>query len=103
MLFFLSVCCRGEVVRCTLWNGYAQQFNDFLAQNNPNENVMAVIQHARIRKWQGNLYLTVLFRVVFPVSIFLQFLRTFFFISLVICNELLDMYIVTCRTIYCSE
>ncbi|KAM0042521.1 hypothetical protein Hdeb2414_s0010g00330781 [Helianthus debilis subsp. tardiflorus] len=55
MLFFLSVCCRGEVVRCTLWNGYAQQFNDFLAQNNPIENVMAVIQHAKIKLWQDNI------------------------------------------------
>ncbi|XP_022024348.2 uncharacterized protein LOC110924665 [Helianthus annuus] len=43
----------GEVVRCTLWNAYAQEFNDFLSQNSPNETVMAVIQHARIRKWQG--------------------------------------------------
>ncbi|KAJ0800907.1 putative nucleic acid-binding protein [Helianthus annuus] len=50
---FLSFSCSGEVVRCTLWNGYAQQFNDFLLQNNPNENVMAVIQHAKIKKWQG--------------------------------------------------
>ncbi|XP_035838917.1 uncharacterized protein LOC118486524 [Helianthus annuus] len=44
---------QGEVVRCTLWNGYAQQFNDFLTQNNPIENVMAVIQHAKIKLWQG--------------------------------------------------
>ncbi|XP_021975519.1 uncharacterized protein LOC110870647 [Helianthus annuus] len=43
----------GEKVRCTLWNGYAQQFNDILSQNTPNENVMAVIQHARIKNWQG--------------------------------------------------
>ncbi|XP_021975144.1 uncharacterized protein LOC110870259 [Helianthus annuus] len=64
---------QGELVRCTLWNRYAQQFNDFLSQNNPNENVMAVIQHAKIKKWQDT------------------------------CNELLDMYIVTCRIIYCSE
>ncbi|XP_022040896.1 uncharacterized protein LOC110943454 [Helianthus annuus] len=44
---------QGEVVRCTLWNAHAQEFNDFLSQNSPNETVMAVIQHARIRKWQG--------------------------------------------------
>ncbi|KAJ0843589.1 putative Ubiquitin-like domain, nucleic acid-binding, Ubiquitin-like domain superfamily [Helianthus annuus] len=44
---------QGEVVRCTLWNGYAQQFNDFLTQNNPIENVMAGIQHAKIKLWQG--------------------------------------------------
>ncbi|KAJ0582116.1 putative nucleic acid-binding, replication factor A [Helianthus annuus] len=50
---FLSVSCRGEIVRYTLWNGYAQQFNDFLSQNTKNENVMAVIQHAKIKKWQG--------------------------------------------------
>ncbi|XP_035845173.1 replication protein A 70 kDa DNA-binding subunit B-like [Helianthus annuus] len=62
-----------EVVRCTLWNMYAQEFNDFLSQNSPNETVMAVIQHARIRKWQ------------------------------VICNELLDMHIVSCWSIYCSD
>ncbi|KAM0030697.1 putative nucleic acid-binding protein [Helianthus debilis subsp. tardiflorus] len=44
---------QGELVHCTLWNGYAQQFNDFLAQNNPIENVMDVIQHAKIKLWQG--------------------------------------------------
>ncbi|KAJ0572148.1 putative replication protein A, OB [Helianthus annuus] len=44
---------QGEVVRCILWNGYAQEFDVFLSQNSPNETVMAVIQHARIKKWQG--------------------------------------------------
>ncbi|XP_022003738.1 uncharacterized protein LOC110901201 [Helianthus annuus] len=44
---------QGEVVRCTLWIVYAQELNHFFSQNSPNETVMAVIQHARIRKWQG--------------------------------------------------
>ncbi|KAJ0913307.1 putative nucleic acid-binding protein [Helianthus annuus] len=88
MLFFLSVCCRGEVVRCTLWNGYAQQFNDFLTQNNPIENVMVVIQHTKIKLWQGNLHLTDSFTLVFAMCFF----------SFVM--NLLYMYIVTCRTIY---
>ncbi|XP_035830152.1 uncharacterized protein LOC110933065 [Helianthus annuus] len=55
---------QGEVVRCTLWNGYAQQFNDFLTQNNPIENVMVVIQHTKIKLWQGNLHLTDSFTLV---------------------------------------
>ncbi|XP_022041196.1 uncharacterized protein LOC110943770 [Helianthus annuus] len=50
--FATYINCLGEVVRCTLWNGYAQQFSDFLSQKNPNKNVMAVIQHVKIKKWQ---------------------------------------------------
>ncbi|XP_022022570.1 uncharacterized protein LOC110922610 [Helianthus annuus] len=41
----------GNIVGCTSWNEYAQQFKDFLDIKNPTESVMAVIQHGKINEW----------------------------------------------------
>ncbi|KAJ0440519.1 putative nucleic acid-binding protein [Helianthus annuus] len=47
---------EGTVFPCTIWNAYAEQFSNFLSNNNVvNEHLLVVIQHAKVKEWKGKL------------------------------------------------
>ncbi|XP_035835685.1 uncharacterized protein LOC118483969 [Helianthus annuus] len=43
---------EGTVLRCTMWNDYALQFNDLISKTPVHEHVMAVIQHGKCKEWK---------------------------------------------------
>nr|XP_043639701.1 replication protein A 70 kDa DNA-binding subunit A-like [Erigeron canadensis] len=45
----------GVTQRCTLWNDYAVQLNDFVENNKSEEHVITIMQHAIINEWNENL------------------------------------------------
>ncbi|XP_021991453.1 uncharacterized protein LOC110888226 [Helianthus annuus] len=47
---------EGMFLRCTMWNDYALQFNDFISKTPPHEHVMVVIQHEKCKEWKANFY-----------------------------------------------
>ncbi|XP_021975439.1 uncharacterized protein LOC110870565 [Helianthus annuus] len=43
---------EGTVLRCTVWNDYALQFNEFISKTPAHENVMAIIQNGKCKEWR---------------------------------------------------
>ncbi|KAD4981781.1 hypothetical protein E3N88_18452 [Mikania micrantha] len=45
---------RGDVLGCTLWDNFAQQFSSFLSNNSTDQVVIVVIQFGKVKAWKGN-------------------------------------------------
>ncbi|XP_022007323.1 uncharacterized protein LOC110906510 [Helianthus annuus] len=53
---------EGTILRCTVWNDYALQFNDLISKTPPHEHVMVVIQHGKYQfTVQSDKFATLLF------------------------------------------
>ncbi|GJX45921.1 nucleic acid-binding, OB-fold protein, partial [Tanacetum coccineum] len=46
---------EGNELKCTLWSGFTQQFNDFLDTCSDHGKIIVVLQLAMMKIWDGNI------------------------------------------------
>ena len=66
LLTFTQKFCfnRGNIVSCTLWDGFAQQLADFV-NGHKDDYVIMIIQLGKVREWKGDFS-----KWSFPIPIF---------------------------------
>nr|XP_043619863.1 uncharacterized protein LOC122591677 [Erigeron canadensis] len=45
----------GQIIKCTLWGKYAEQWNKFICNNKSTEMVIAILQHAKLKRFNREL------------------------------------------------
>lgn len=50
---FVQITFSGHIIKCTLWGKYAEQLNKFICNNKSTEMVIAILQHAKLKKFNS--------------------------------------------------
>ena len=67
LIYNLHIFDSGNELGCTLWGSYAQQFSDFLNTCSDHGKIIAILQLAMMKIWDGNL--TTFFSFIFFIII----------------------------------